>query len=173
MVRMILLISLFILGCSEKFSLPKQENLSGKLRLDGCYYSFFPINNHQYVSIYFFYENGIIYHENIPFESVEKGLQVYIDRNKDINYAKVSKKDQTIWGLYNILNDNITIEKAEPVDGLPMLKEYGKIINDTTFVLNQSKEHKVLTKYSPEYLHFKQFRSKPDSTYCLIKWKVD
>jgi len=92
------------------------------------------------------------------------------DRFIDKNYIDLIKSIKTYWFIFQIENSIITIQGWEnnTGSGSHVLTKYGKILNDTTFVLNQEivddKSKKINEKYE-----FREFSPKPDSTNVYIK----
>ena len=166
MVKVMLSILLFLVGCSpSKFSIIKQPNLSNKLKLNGCYYNYSFNGNQRYVHIDFFYTNGVIFSQGLVFENLVKGLDYYRNLNNNTRYKNSIARDRTSWGLYKIINDQIIIEEPEPKQGGPMHKLNGRIINDTTFIIETFQERGIVSKAgSLDYFYFKQFEMKPDSS---------
>ena len=118
--------------------------------------------------MYFLYLNGVII--NVNGYVINEGEEEFRKRIIDGSAISVIKRYQYKYGLFQISNNIIKIEKWAPGNGgfpLSFLKD-GKILNDTTFVLyNNSKEGEIDT--IGNIYHFKQFSPKPDSTNKFIK----
>ncbi len=151
----------------DKLTLSRVPISTKELKLKGYYYTKY--DNSQKVSIYFLYNDGTLLFAGDGFDynninDYEKTLlsENFINKLKNIKFA---------WGIFNISDKFIQLEKWEPSSGGP-LKSYiksGTIINDTIFVLNQSKRSNgdELNKIDKTY-YFKKLTSKPDSTNSFI-----
>jgi hypothetical protein len=154
------------LSCKDaKLVLPKTQNNSNNLKLNGYYYHS-PIGIDSNITLIdFFYYNGI----SLKFGGMNSKNLTIVDQNIKIK-TKV-EKNKVGWGLFIIKNDNIQIENWEPTEGgRKTSKREGTIINDTTFVIKKffsaytQKEYLISETYK-----FRQFSPKPDSTNKWIK----
>lgn len=134
--------------------------------MDGYYYHEWgdPANR----SIFFFYQNGIIY-RNTFFE-----IDSTDNYEKKIRYKY--SDDNFIWkgGVFSISNDIIKYEFLYCAETCKAYIDEGKILNDTTFVITESYRlrkngTKKKVRKKEETYHFKQFSPKPDSTNSFIK----
>ena len=165
-----IIVCLALGGCisSSKFSFARTDNQTNKLRLDGCYFHIAKkIKVTDEVGVYFLFANGVFFHENISYESLDAALKQFEHYKKDnINF----QFERTAWGIYKISLDNIILEKPEPIQGYPIHKLIGKVGNDTTFMISSYEERGSSHKTRQDiYFSFKQFNSKPDSTNNFIK----
>lgn len=161
---------LFITSCKKMFkddnlSLPQTSYNGSQLRIDGFYYEAF--ENNTYFIVYLFYQNGALLsagsYPNFSIERVEKSLAAP-------DFSSIKGKYKFNYGRYLIEGDSIRFERWYP--GNPPLPAYvraGRILNDTTFVINESfrmKNGKKMETDSDrnEVYHFRQFSPKPDST---------
>ena len=164
--------TLLTMGCSvSKFTIDKMPVITNKLKLNGCYFDFHSNSNiTKEVGILFLYNNGVFYSENTYYQTLEKGLKYYQDKNNNEEYKKQYPKEKSSWGLYRILNDSIILEKPEPFHGYPIHKLMGKILNDTIFIITSYEENNVKVKIeNGSYFYFKQFDNKPDSGNNFVK----
>ena len=149
-------------SCSTSdFSFSRIPNISQKIRLDGYFYNFQNTNS-QDVSVTFFYSNGILYSKNLYFVSSELAANDCL--------VSQEKSNKTFWGLYKISNTNIIIEQPEPINGYPIHRLDGKILNDSTILFMSYSENGKSKKIpNGSYFYFKHFPIKPDSTNHYIK----
>jgi len=159
-------VNLFVLiamSCScgtHKLSLARQDNISNSLRLDGFYY-----NKTKYQFEHFFlYRNGVIFNGGFcgSYNSVNQIVDFY---NNISNYQQTMSLPYR-WGVYQIDDDNIQFEWWRSGDGLdyPTVKFSGKIINDTTLVLDYPAR-----AVGRDTFYFHPFKNKPDSINKFIK----
>lgn len=151
----------------ENLTLKKSSYTGTELRLDGYYYF---MNGQNLFETYFFYRNGISIHgggngSNTP------PLQFIESQFVSESYLNSLKNCKTCWGIFRISGDNIWEEAWYPSSGggLPVYIRYGKILNDTTFIITRSIHSKTGEENElNETYHFKQFSPKPDSTNKFI-----
>ncbi|MBV5343897.1 hypothetical protein JZU68_09975, partial [bacterium] len=149
------LLVLIVVSCScgiQKLSLNRQDNNTNRIRLDGFYY-----NNTKFQFEHFFlYQNGVVFNGGFctSYESVSKILDFYnnpsnYNHSIDLPYA---------WGVYQINDDNILFEWWRSGDGLdyPTVKFSGKVINDTTLVLDYPAR-----AVGRDTFYFHPFKNKP------------
>ena len=146
------------------FALSKHFYEGKELRIDGYYYCKY--GNPEKLTIYFFYQNGILLHagDGYTFEIEEKFANGQL-------YEKL-KEDKYCWGIFNIDSNSIKFERYYPSDNFSK-KAYirsGEILNDTTFhiiksIRSDGKEECI----ENEVYYFKQFSPKLDSTNNFIK----
>lgn len=162
MVRLIIYISILVLlnSCilDNKLSLPQTINVSASLRLDGIYlYE----DSLQIVDLFFLYPDGtILSRGSIPKDRLEQKL-AQLEVSTDEKY----KKMKFLWGRYIVDGEIIIYEKWAPSDKpyRAFIKE-GLILNDSTFVINQSYKAKAMnTRNIKEVYRFRKTSSKPDS----------
>ncbi len=145
----------------DKLNLVQQDFNGDQLRLDGYYYTEKENFEGIIYSRYTFYKNGIVR---------------YLGSINDLELLNfVNGNSKTVWGIFNIENNNIQFERWYPSSGGP-LEAYvraGKILNDSTFHITET--YRLLNGEKTEYrlkneiYHFKQFSPKPDSTNSYIR----
>jgi hypothetical protein len=148
----------------ENISLKKIENNSNKIRLDGY---FLTSDNFGY-SPYFLYQNGVIF--SWTFISSMDTLN-YENQFSDKMLIEKIKWWKYSWGVYQIINNEILIERWYPGERpYDVFLTKGKILNDTTFILTEFSEPDGSKKETiNETYRFKKFSPKPDSTNMFIK----
>lgn len=166
------LVSLFTACKGTKLQLPKEDNLSIALRLDGYYVKEAVFENNKYYKFYFLYTNGVLYggthllQEKLNTD--EEKAVLFELRNRATNI-------RDLWGIYSILNTlntKIQFEKWEPSSGGPMktVIRQGDILNDTTFVIRKRhNNYDGKTYLVQDTFRFRQFTPKPDSTNRFVK----
>ena len=157
-------LSLFFINCSkekdDKLNLVQQDFNGNQLRLDGYYFTEEENFEGAIYSRYAFYKNGIVR---------------YLGSPKTLDNANfLSGNSKTVWGIFNIENDNIKFERWASGGGpFNAYMSEGKILNDTTFHITESYRllngEKTEFKIRNEIYHFKQFSPKPDSTNNFIR----
>jgi len=174
-VRMFLLFGiLVVIMVSCRFpmlGLQLQAYKGQELRLDGYYYR----NNYSFkddiwVKIFFFYKNGVVLNGS---SSALSSLGELEERFKNGSYHSWNREYRTTWGVHRIEGDKIQFEVWIHRGGalrLDRLVRTGKILNDSTFVINR-----ILIRGDVRYpmvasdtFHFKEFSPKPDSTNSFI-----
>ncbi len=146
-------------GCSfpEKLSIIPSKNVKS-LRING-YYLY--TNSNGDTSFFFLNSNGVCL----------KGLSVVnFKTNKKVEfiahqlYEEKTKKMITNWGAFQLLDSNkIIIEHWEAAEWPPITRLEGKILNDTTILIQKS-SNKWGVKTGELYCHFVYYPNKPDST---------
>lgn len=162
MVRHLLFIIVLVLFNScvldHKLSMVQTTNDSVSLRLDGIYlYE----DSLDIVDLFFLYPDGtILSRGSIPNDRLEQKL-AQLEVSTDDKY----KNMKFLWGRYIIEGEVIKFEKWAPSDKpyRAFIKE-GLILNDSTFVINQSYNAKAKNKRNiKEIYKFRKTSSKPDS----------
>lgn len=159
------LIIMFLMSCEfflpckdQEITIPKIENTSNKLKLNGYYYdTVVTSSNHSLV--YMFYRNSIFYNWNSADMDDSRNGNIFFDSGI-IDY-------KTWWGLYEIKGDSIEIQYWDALYTrcYKVAKQKGVIINDTCFMLEKryNYSHKEwIDDY--HFFVFKQYSPKPDST---------
>ena len=142
----------------DEFSIQRTDYTGTELRIDGYYYSetFEPPYTNYCMAKSFFYRNG-----------VKLGACSYDTTAMSVDeYFATLKKNKLNWYVFKIEGNTITIEGWDNLT--QTFKEYGEILNDTTFRINRI-ERSGRTDKSNSIFHFKQFAPKPDSTNSFIK----
>jgi hypothetical protein len=169
LISTIALLIILLLGCKDpNLIMPKRENSSNKLSLNGYYYLKESGSNTGIISVLFLYQNGILLHVG-GFKMSLPEIDDYINTNI-LNYN--FSKNRLGWGVYIINNFNITFERWYPSSGgpMPVYVRKGNILNDSTFImLSSEKQNGKDKKFISETYHFRAFSPKPDSTNNFIK----
>ena len=149
----------------DKLTLPKMFIEESPIRLDGYYYTIFQ-SDKKSADIYFFYKNGtILYGMSKHFSKLSEYEKEFMNGN----YYREEHSWKYLWGRYYIDSNNIFFEKWEPSQGsLPILIREGKILNDTTFIINKhyrikNGKKKPIWEVNDTY-YFRKLSPKPDST---------
>lgn len=142
----------------DEFSIQRTDYTGTELRIDGYYYneSFVAPYPNYSIAKSFFYRNGIKF-----------GVCSYDTTTMSFDEHCASlAKNKLNWYVFKIEGNTITIEGWDNLT--QTFKEYGEILNDTTFRINRI-ERSGRTDKSNSIYHFKQFAPKPDSTNNFIK----
>ena len=160
----------------EELSMERTNYTGTELRTDGYYYYrnryvFYDGEQLDQVKTRILYRNGVAISTNI-FDYLEMGRVE--DNFKNGNFYNLMKNSKCEWKVYKISNGEIEFEgwTCDCVVGYKhsTYREYGEIINDTTFRLIKECCNGKVTEYSADVIyHFKQFSPKPDSTNSFIK----
>lgn len=161
----------FMFGCTEKFGLCKddelsipRENYSGsQLKVAGYYFGE-PYSDNK-VRIYYLYRNGVFFNLNPePIENAKNGtIRVNIQNSN-------AKEVKWTWGTFKISGNTIEIErwKANSNGCETTIYEKGEIKNDSTFEIKQREYRdngKVEKLENPNSIfYFRPLSQKPDST---------
>ncbi len=144
----------------EELTLSKEPYTGHQLRIDGYYYSEFG----SVYRIYFLYYDGVILSADFLTESL-------VEQEQSSIYESFKSTKKINWGVFNIDNDIIQVEKWYPSSGggMPVSIHKGEILNDTTFIMTISIHSKTgKQRELNETYHFKAFSPKPDSTNSFI-----
>jgi hypothetical protein len=154
----------------DELSLSRQDYTGNQLRVDGYYYFDYANSSLEYVSIYFFYRNGIVLSGGSRLLSE---LPVLEESYRDGTFYNHVKSIKFVWGVHQIEGSNIKIEQWFPSE-----KPYrayvreGVILNDTTFRITQRYRNqngkKTEVESENEVYHFKEFSPNPDSTNSFV-----
>jgi hypothetical protein len=163
---LVTLVSCDKIGKDEEFSLLKKNYNGYELKTDGYFLS----TSKKAVGfndIYVLYINGI---------ALELGnsdvISEFEEKFRNGQYYQLIKNNPNVWGLFNIDSTSIKIEHLYPVGWIesPVYTSFGKILNDTTFVLTKKKHSYGSDEMAlQDTFHFKQCLPKPDSTNRFIK----
>lgn len=145
---------LSVLGCDkyarEDFSFERQDYTGVALNTDGFYYK----QKDDRFLVFFLYKNGVfhggLFHQATNLKDLKNTIS--INSMKDVPY---------LWGIFQVLNENLIIEKWESGTGgpYPVFQMKAEILNDTTLLFDNS-------LYDTVYYH--EFSPKPDSTNMWI-----
>ncbi len=158
-------------GCDKLFkddelTMTKTPYTGNELRIDGYYYQMSSVDG-SFDDTYFLYRDGIVLScggtplEESPFDFMERLLN-----GQNVTY----QKEKSGWGVFNIQDSTIAIERWYPLEGgLPAGLSEGVILNDTTFLITSLTRMKTGEVYERNDLyHFHAFSPKPDSTNTFI-----
>ena len=141
-----------------ELSMVRTDYTETVLRIDGYYYneSFVAPYPNYSIAKSFFYRNGIKF-----------GVCSYDTTTMSFDeHCAALTKSKLNWYVFKIEGNSITIEGWD--NSTQTFKEYGEILNDTTFRITEI-ERSERTEKSNIIYHFKQFSPKPDSTNRFIK----
>ena len=131
------------------------ENQS--FRKDGYY--FCTDNTGKIKCRYFFYNNGKLLYAFACDKDLIKCENDFLDSN-----FRVLQKNNINWTNYVLKSDTIVLERIYPAQFYPHCYIYGRLISDSSFVLNKIEEIKGEYKDSlNDTFHFKHYLPKPDS----------
>lgn len=145
-----------------------QEIPAGKLRLDGYYRIGEMDDPSAYVGSVFLYQNG-----------VTLTLGAFLKREgaqrenlmRDTAIVNKARRLKTSWGVVNTTGDSIKLEVWSNLNGgdFTYIRK-GRILNDTTFLIDQTKNLNDGTISDTDVVfHFVRFMPKPDSTNRFIQ----
>jgi len=173
--KYVLLFSMFMtFVCCRKILIDDELNLSrenyfgDEIKLTGYFFQqYFQMED--YVSIYFFYNNGIVMYagsfKQAELADVEAKFQAE-------EWIESVRKIKSRWGVFLITEENIKFELLYPKPPLKAYVRAGKILNDSTFhileVYRFVEGKKTDQKELNEYYHFHSYSPKPDSTNSYI-----
>ena len=163
MIRLILYLSILLIGCNklfrdEKLTLQRTDYNGTEVRTDGYYYSYYVDNvtpPNESIVVFFLFRNGVILsagaYERTNFDILEKSM---LKRYESLINKKMG------WGVFNVSGNKLEYEQwsTSVGGGLPVFRNSYYILNDTT-----------LRNYADMIYHFKHFSPKPDST-AANKW---
>jgi hypothetical protein len=139
----------------ENLSLNKQDFKDNSIQTDGYYYVIKEENGGS-SNFFFLYRNGFFHTRSIN-DTTISNIDMYIKNLKDEGF-------QFNWGLFQVVEDKITIEKWDIISGeckQPTNTNEGKILNDTTIQISLFNRNEIYK--------FRKFTPKPDSTNSYIK----
>jgi len=155
--KFLLFISLFsFFSCSlPALSVQKQSITQNIIKTHGFYY-----NKPDYWS-FMIYQNGVFRGD---FGVDEKNIESVIRSFTDSNYTRDDYKIPYAWGLFEIKNNTINIERWRSGEwaAYGKTKYSGILLNDSTLLV----DHPVVGK---DTFYFYYFPVKPDSTNKFIK----
>ena len=132
----------------DELSFERRLYLGEELRIDGYYTDDY--------SVYFFYRSGVVRYVG-TFEN--------LDSLTSNDFLDGTARHQ--WGLFHVNGDGIAFERWYPPSGThtKAFIRSGRILNDTTFVITESRRSNGEDVRSEnEMYHFRLFSPKPDST---------
>ena len=161
---------ILLTGCDTKLlelTMKKAPYFGDELRIDGYYHSS-PDEYDGHIRVAVFYRDGFCFHVwKVP---DNQDTLSHIENEILLNdtYIAKLKREPTQIGVFRIMYPDIEIEtwefRTDPIS------RFGKIVNDTTFIINKSVNNRI-GKSHPENLtyRFQQFSPKPDSTNVYVK----
>jgi hypothetical protein len=171
----ILFMSLNLMSCrkispckDEKLNLVKSNYIGNNLKINGFYYGNPDTAWNKIIrfTTIVFYRNGIL---NLPGATEFDKMESYIE---SVAQSTILNKTKYVWGLYQIQDSLIILEYWEPAQcGYPMIKNYGKVLNDSTFCITRVEKIKETDKESieiKEEFKFRKFTVKPDSIQSFL-----
>ena len=154
----------------------KPTNPITQLKLGGYYYC---ADNEGNFPFYFIYSNGVTFGYYSLSKKQESNIDSFFAEKNYINRKVVTSLQSTkewvcAWGILNIQNDIIFQERWEPCPPFQKIPTYiikGRILNDTTFVLEEklNRRKEFLFDLKNDTFRFKRHDFKPDSTNNFIK----
>lgn len=172
-----IIIMIIILGCkAPEFTLSKGDYPIVGLRTDGYFLG--GLDNtglsDNVVSVYFIYQNGVIYYIGSVLDSELKEYLNYANTKDFHNATNDQRGDITQWGIFRTDNEDVEYEIHSPSSGgrVKSVIRYGKILNDTTFIISHflnNYDRKPKKRPTHEVYHFRKYSPKPDSTNIFIK----
>ncbi len=167
----LILFLIFVLGsCNDSLLLlDREEFIETSLKLGGYYYSPFKTHSGDRFITYFLYKNGVLLYGGSP---LVNEIHVRENEYKDGTYGDYTKGNKTDWGVFQIKEDSIVIERWGATSGysLKTAMYYGEILNDTTFLMKKYKSNYGGGIQSiQDTFYFRSFSPKPDSTNNYIK----
>jgi hypothetical protein len=163
--KKILLLSI-LYGCGKDAPILLPPHIGNELRLDGFYYSS-PNSDSDLFAVYFFYKNGVVRYGYSSHSLTELEGSYKTNRQE---LSKENMRNRVGWGVVNISGDDIKFETWGSSSGgsLKTLARKGKVLNDSTFVINEAVDNytgRIYKDYTNKALFkFKKFSPKLDST---------
>lgn len=161
----LLLLFIGLVGCGkdEHLNLPKRNYTGTELRTDGYWYYVSPGDTTYDVLV--LYRSGIYFLLGNPSGRRDK-VDDYVSMFKTNHFSSGCKR---CWGIFNIYGDMLLMEQYELEGPLTPLDSYiysGSIIDDTTFILKETKRYRTGGEHRNLDMtyHFRSFSPKPDST---------
>lgn len=155
-----------VMSCSDALlNMKAGKALDEKLNLKGYYYSNTAYNSPDLLTIYFLYENGVIYYGGSIREKSLIAADNYIREN--LLNSSISSPDKISLGVFNIINDLIQFERWEASTGYKAntVTRKGKILNNYSFLITEKIYHYNNSRESvQDTFYYRPFLPKPDST---------
>jgi hypothetical protein len=171
---MILLI-IFIQGsCSylkdkdAGLGLKKVENKSKLMKLNGYFYTTdVATNSVENKEVFFLFRNGVFFSPGWFSDEQLREIDILLMKEPTRTHYRDIK---WMWGLYQIEDSRIVIEKWNPASGgYSTIKMFGKIVNDSTIIMTRFLPLEATDTIETKlYYHFRSVRQKPDSTNNFI-----
>ena len=167
LIAIVILSSCFFDTKLHDLTMKKTPYFGDELRIDGYYHSNPVLNDERYIGVAVFYKDGFCIHTwGRP---VNQDTLSYIENElllNDVYIAKIKNAPAHI-GVFQIIYPDIQFEvweyRSDP------WCHFGKIVNDTTFIINKKKDRTGKTYSVNLTYRFQQFSQKPDSTNNFLK----
>lgn len=167
MTRLLLILLVLTSSCrrvrqQDEFVLkPRQMEQIG-LKLGGYYYSGEMNDSSSYLSVSFFYQNGVVFSAGAYPAKDKKDRE---DLLRDAEFIRRIHGIKRSWGIYSVKGDSIFMEAWTNVNAADHTLIYrGKVLNDTTFGFFESVD--MITGEVERLnvrFHYRPFAPKPDS----------
>lgn len=152
----------------HELSMTKTPYIGNELRIDGFYYS--NLTSADDIGLAVFYRNGVCINVYTRIERAD--TLSYIENDILLNESIISTfmNTPTNIGVFQIKTESIEFETWEAGRDIITFSNYGKILNDTTFLITKQVNNDSGKSESLNLTYrFKQFSPKPDSTNTFIK----
>jgi hypothetical protein len=169
---LLFIIILLLASCKVAFNdltMVRAPYFGNELRIDGYYYLNPDSENNMSIAV--FYRNGVCIH--ITVRLMAQDISDFVENDILLNDAFIVrlKNSPDCIGVFHINEESIAFERWEATgSNITTMSYFGKILNDTTFLLTKRVDNDINKSYSiNETYRFKQFNPKPDSTSVYIK----
>ena len=162
----VLIILMSFSSCKEdpepKLGTPRDAYTGSQLRTDG-YFSLTYDNGQPRLLNYILYRNGMLLFGGSPLISDKSKREAEFGNGI---WNETAAPEKTFWGLFTINASDIMFDQWQLRDGgaLASYKTYGKILNDTTFVMTSTTRFGFENETLDEIYRFTPLSKKPDST---------
>lgn len=151
----------------HKLNMTKTPYTGNELRIDGYYYS--NLTSADDIGLAVFYRNGVCI--NVFTRIKGQDTLRFIENDILLNKSFISTfmNTPTNIGLFIINSESIEYETWEAGRDIITFSNYGKILNDTTFLITKQVNNDSGKSYSEKLTYrFRKFSPKPDSTNNFI-----
>ena len=162
------------LSCSScekelhELSLSKTPYSGDELRVDGYYYS--NLTSVDDIAIAVFYRDGVCFNVYTRIESQDTLNFIEKDILQDKSIISTFVSTPTNIGVFKIKEKSIEFETWEAGRDIITFSNYGKILNDTTFLITKQVNNDSGKSYSEKLTYrFRQYSPKPNCTNTFIK----
>ena len=167
-------IAVMFLSCSScekelhELSLSKTPYSGDELRVDGYYYS--NLTSVDDIAIAVFYRDGVCFNVYTRIESQDTLNFIEKDILQDKSIISTFVSTPTNIGVFKIKEKSIEFETWEAGRDIITFSNYGKILNDTTFLITKQVNNDSGKSYSEKLTYrFRQYSPKPNCTNTFIK----
>jgi hypothetical protein len=141
-------------GGHDDLTFEQRPYLGDELRMDGYYYYRYHTSEGDRYRTHFFYRNGVVRYVG-TFEN--------LDSLTGDDFLDGTARHH--WGLFHVDGERIAFERWYPAEYVKAFIRSGRILNDTTFVITESRRSNgEAIRERNEVYHFRPFSPKPDST---------